>query len=94
MRKILLVLILVAACGEDQDVAETAELTRCERLRDHLIDLRLAEATNVDKDAHREAMRNALGTSFLGECARMPESDRDCALEATDTNAAAACSSR
>ncbi|MGE0400904.1 MAG: hypothetical protein AB7T06_29605 [Kofleriaceae bacterium] len=93
MRKILLVLIIVAACGDNQDVSPR-ELTRCEQLREHLIDLRLATATNVDQDAHREVMRGALGTSFLDECAGMPEAERECALASTDTAAAAACTQR
>ncbi len=92
MRKILAVLILVAACGDDQDI-ETPELSRCEQLRDHLIDLRLADTARVDKDAHRVAMRNALGKSFLDECARLPEREIDCAFEATDSSTVAACSS-
>ncbi|MGE0402089.1 MAG: hypothetical protein AB7T06_35640 [Kofleriaceae bacterium] len=92
MRKILLVLLIVAACGDDQDLA-IQERTRCEQLRDHLVDLRLADSASTEKDAHREAMRNALGSNFLDDCARMPARDIDCAFAATDVNAAASCSS-
>lgn len=91
MRKILLVLVAIAACGDDQ--AEAPQLSRCEQFREHVIDLRLATATNVDADAHREVMRNALGPSFLDECARMPEDELECALAAGDAATAVACAS-
>lgn len=90
MRKILLVLILVAACGEEQDTF-TENQTRCEQLREHMIDLRLADAVKVDKAAHREAMREALGSAFLSSCVQLGERSVDCALDAPDAAGAAAC---
>jgi hypothetical protein len=93
MRTILSVLIIVAACGEEQDVVQ-AEPTRCEQLREHLIDIRLSTAPKADRDGHRDAMRNALGSGFLAECGQMSSRELDCAIEATDFNDAAACSTR
>jgi hypothetical protein len=92
MRKILLALIVVAACGEDQDTPQAQ--TPCEQLREHLIDLRLSTASDkVDKDAHREAMRTALGAEFLASCNKLPEQDISCAMAADDTTSAIACTS-
>jgi hypothetical protein len=66
---------------------------RCERLRDHLADLRLAQSAGVDEAAHREAMKAALGDDFLSRCAsKLGSREIDCALKATDAAAAAACS--
>jgi hypothetical protein len=93
MRKILLVLIVVAACGDDQDDAQV-ELTRCERLREHLIDVRLATATNVDHAAHREVMQAALGSDFLASCEKLDDDVVDCALAAPDSSSAAACAGK
>lgn len=90
MRKILLVLIVVAACGNEQD--NEVELTPCEQLREHLIDIRLADAVNVDKESHREAMRQALGRDFLSRCSQLGDAAVTCALVAPDSASAAACS--
>jgi predicted protein tyrosine phosphatase len=90
VRHILLVLLLVASCDGERDI-ESTELTRCEQLRDHLIDLRLADAVHVDKAAHREAMRTALGDDFAASCSKLRDDVIDCALGASDSTAAAAC---
>lgn len=63
------------------------------RLRDHLVDLELATAMGVDRDAHRKAMQRALGDGFVSSCeARLSETDVACALRARDSAAVAACS--
>ena len=82
--------VLIAGCGGRDD--EAAPSARCESLRDHLVELRLAQATNVDKAAHRVAMLKALGDTFVADCqTKLGASEVDCALNATDTAAAAAC---
>ena len=93
MKKTLVMLALVASCsGDEPDVV--LESARCEQLREHLIGLRLADAPPaVDKDAHRGAMRQALGEAFMSSCAQMSASNLSCALAATDTQSSMACSS-
>ncbi len=94
MWKRVLLLFVVAACAGDVEDEETASLptTPCERLRDHLVDLRLADAKGIDVEPHRAAMKQAMGSSFLAACAKdLTSSQRDCAIAAADSNAAAQC---
>ena len=91
MSKLLfMALAVLTGCDGDDEVA-TPRLSPCEQLREHLIDLRLADAMHVDKDAHREAMRDALGTDFLASCEKFGDETVACALAATDSSGAAAC---
>jgi hypothetical protein len=91
MKKVLLGLALLAACGDDES-EQMARTTPCEELREHLIDLRLAEASpKVDKEAHRVAMRGAFGDAFLSSCSHMSDENRSCALSATTLGDAMGC---
>lgn len=94
MRVIAVVAIVLCACsGGDDEATAASRQARCERLRDHVIDLRLASATNVDVAAHRQAMRQALGDDFVTACTgTMTEAQVDCALAAADSDAVTACS--
>ncbi len=84
-------IVLTVACGGSEE-EESAAPTRCESLRAHLVELRLAGATHVDVAAHRAAMLDALGDSFLTDCqTKLSASEVDCALNAADSTAAAAC---
>ena len=83
MRTLMFALVMVASCGGNDD-QEISEATPCERLREHLIDLRLAEAMHVDKDAHREAFRTAMGADFLASCSKLDEDAVTCAISAAD----------
>lgn len=92
MRRLAVTLVLVIA-GCDDDRPEQPELTRCEQLREHLIDLRLEDAMHVDKDAHREALRTAMGADFDSSCSKLDDAAIRCALQAPDSATAAACAS-
>jgi len=84
MKEFLLVLICVGGCGtEDADEAPPP-MTRCEQLREHLVDLRLAGVVSIDREAHRAAQLAAMGSDFLASCARLPDASITCALEAPD----------
>jgi hypothetical protein len=72
----VLVLILVAACQDMPNEDDRADDKLCGALRDHLVDLRLANATGVDLAAHRQAMKEALGGEFLTSCSGKNESPR------------------
>ena len=84
---------LAAACAAQEDEA-VATRNRCLKLRDHMVDLRVATATEVDVTKHREAMTNALGDDFVGRCQQLPAADIKCALASTDLSSAGACSSQ
>lgn len=84
----LLLTIALASCSSD----DAPPVTSCERLREHLVTLRLADATGVDRKAHAEAMRSALGSDFVERCKEsMSESEVKCVLKATDSTSASAC---
>jgi len=86
-------LFVFVACGTDDEEISTAA-TPCERLRDRLVELRMAEARNVDVEAHQAAMKQALGEKFLAACAKdLSPSQTNCAIAAPDSNGAAQCAS-
>jgi hypothetical protein len=88
MARLFLCISLVAACTAD----EPTPAQRCERVRDRLIDLRLANASGVDINAHRIAMKHALGRDFIESCTtRMTTAQQRCVLDARDASAAMAC---
>ncbi len=97
MRTSVLLFVLVAGgvgCGADEEPESSPRATACERLRDHLIDLRLADAKHVDRAAHRDAMKQAMGGDFLASCAKLDGAEIDCAVDAPDTTTASACATR
>lgn len=83
-----LVVAIAAACSS----SERPGPKQCEKLREHIVELTLAEATGVDRVAHREAMRGALGDQFVESCtSSLTDSQVDCGLKAADVSAASAC---
>jgi hypothetical protein len=78
-----------AAAGCTHD--ETVDRQSCEKLRDHLIDVRVA-GTDPDAAQHRAAMKTALGDDFVENCERTMSVDQlHCAMRATDLGATADC---
>ena len=90
----ILLFAFVVSCGGDDDSESSAHETPCERLRDHLIDLRLADAKHVDQAAHRDAMKQSMGAEFLASCAKLDSAEVNCALDAPDTASASGCATR
>ena len=87
-RACLLLLLGSTACADEGPVPPTP----CERLREHLIDLRMSYTRGVDVDKHKVALRQAMGPSFLASCKKdMTASQIGCALAATDSNAITQC---
>ena len=79
------------ASGSDEDESLVAA-RRCEQLRDHVVELNLADASEVDRAAHGEAMRRALGSDFVVSCgSKLSETQVKCALNAVNSSAVAAC---
>ena len=83
--------VVLAGCSADDEVPMAEN--PCERLREHMIDLRLAGTPPADLASHRDVMRRALGDEFLASCAgSLSPAQIRCALDAQDSATAAACS--
>lgn len=95
MRMQFLLVVLLVACGGGAEAPAEVSQSPCEQVREHMIDLRLASAAKIDREAHREAMRRALGEDFLTSCREtMTDSEIRCVLEARDSLATVACSTK
>ena len=86
--------LLLAACAPHQE-SETPE-ARCEKLRDHLVDLRIKDVrgatAGLDLDAHRAALTRALGSDFTSACAtQMTDAQIDCAISSSTLAASTKC---
>jgi hypothetical protein len=60
-------------------------------VRDRLVDLRLASATGVDREAHRAVLRDALGAELVTSCKSFSSAQTQCLLDAPDLTAADTC---
>ena len=94
MTRNLVLLALLASCGGDDDEDAVARKTPCEQMRDHLIDLRLADAKHVDQAAHRDPMKQAMGSDLLASCATLGNSQINYVIDAADLTSASACATR
>jgi hypothetical protein len=90
----IFVVALFGCTSRDDDEVDRQ---RCEKLRDHMVDLRVAdigEIKEVDIAAHRAALKQALGDSFIASCQQALTAPQiTCSLAAKDSTAALACSS-
>jgi len=92
-RAAALVLLAAAltACTSSSDAVSRHD---CERLRDHLVDLRMSSVT-ADRDQHREALLASLGDDFVTTCVDQTSTDKlRCALDAHDAAGLRACTNR
>ncbi|HVG87239.1 MAG TPA: hypothetical protein VM820_22140 [Vicinamibacterales bacterium] len=83
-----MLLVTAAACADDSD-----HITRrdCERLRDHVVGLRLERVT-VDREQHKAALVASLGDGFIDAClTSITPTGLRCRLDARATDALAAC---
>lgn len=97
MRAVLtLCLIVVCAgpgCGGRSGDSRGARAGRrdCERLRAHLVEIRL-QAVSLDREEHRRALDASLGEDFVQTCVdTMPPREVACGRAARDAAALAAC---
>lgn len=63
--------LLVAACNGDDESDKAGRTEQCERLRDHLIDVRLAGSESlgtIELEKHRAILTTAMGAQFLETC--------------------------
>jgi hypothetical protein len=83
-RSLIALVLLVGACT-DHDVVDRAG---CTRLRDHVVDLRVADAAGElggDVAQHRRAMKQALGEDFIANCVQaMSYEQLACSLKLTN----------
>lgn len=86
----LLITLVVSSCAASGDSGES-RVAQCERLRDHLVDLRIGNA-KVDAEAHRAALRDALGDRFVDSCSSSVTAEQlQCALRADSAAKAVDC---
>lgn len=96
MRQLLRVVVLSFAfgsCSSSQNADESREI-QCTELRDHLVDLRLQDGAGpgVDVEAHRVAMKQALGADFITSCkTKLSENQIKCGLEAQQSSSIGEC---
>ncbi len=89
-----LLLFTLAACSADDASEEERVGSPCEQLRDHLVDLRVRDATGTPDELaqHRAAMMRALGDDFVVSCEdNLGPTQIACATAATDLAAVTAC---
>jgi hypothetical protein len=87
-RWLIPILAVLGACSSERVV----ERSDCERLREHLIDVRLAGIT-TDVEAHRSTLRSSLREDFVDRCLESSIDDLDCRLAAASWDELAACAS-
>jgi hypothetical protein len=86
---VVLFAIVVGGCLGSEETRER----KCARLRDHVVELRVRDVPDADRDAHRQALGNALSGDFTDQCLAMSSPQISCALGATDVVAAVECAS-
>lgn len=90
------VVVCVAMFGTASLGCAAGEETRarkCERLREHVVELRVDGLPERDRNAHRLALRQALAGQFSDDCMSFTSRQLSCALAAADVVAATACAS-
>lgn len=87
---LLFALVLLSCSSEDEDDKRRT----CERYRDRIVELRLADAPNAKVAAeHRDLLKESLGDEFISSCeSSMTIDELHCAMAADDSSAALACS--
>jgi hypothetical protein len=93
LRFILAIGLAAGGCSNGREISEQDELLHhCERVRNHIVELRLADTTGIDRERHRELMRGTLGDDFVGSCARtLTMAQVKCVLGSADSESATAC---
>jgi hypothetical protein len=90
-RYAIVIMAFVSACSNPGLRDEDADATLCTVLRNHLVELRLA-SMSVDTDAHRAALKQSLGDSFIRHCQEhLSAHDVECAVSATNLTDATGC---
>lgn len=80
--------LVVGGCAADDE----SRAHKCERLREHFIDLRVSGLPEQNRAPHRVALRQALGERFEDECKALTDRQVACALAANDVVGATECS--
>lgn len=80
-------LIALIGCQSESEDVET----KCDKLRQHVVELRTRFLPERDRAAHASALTNAIGPQFLADCNAMTVKQLNCALAASDTTSLAEC---
>jgi len=92
MHILIIVVAFAAACSTRPHETGIADAELCGELRDHLVELRSSETGSIDIAAHRHALAQALGDTFVTSCAAsLTVKQAKCALSADSIAAATEC---
>ena len=80
--------LLVTGCMSNEEPLQR----KCERLREHVVDLRVQGLPERDQRAHRAALSQALGDQFTDRCKTLTAAQVACALAANEVVVATECS--
>jgi hypothetical protein len=91
-RDFAIVLALLAACSSDEE----SPREQCERVRNHIVNLRLDDLPSAEseqtREAHRASLTQALGDEFITNCEQQHKRRAiECALAALDVATATSC---
>lgn len=87
-RALVAALLATAACG-----SSPSPESRCDQVREHLIDLQLPKSDSA-RERHADVMRRAMGEEFIANCAQtISATQARCVLDASSAKQAMACSS-
>ena len=86
---VALLVVLGFGCATSGD--EAPSNASCTRVREHVVDLRVADLPVEDRATHRAALLEAQDESFRTRCRELSNSQLDCALEARDQASLVSC---
>jgi hypothetical protein len=84
------VLLVLYGCTSTEDSSPTR--AQCQKLRAHVVELRVAGLAATDADRHREALTASLGDEFVDRCQQLSAAEVKCAFAAKDSTSVTACS--
>lgn len=89
MKVLVAAVLALGACTSSSN--EPVSRRDCVALRDHLVELRLEDAT-ADREQHRAALVTSLGEAFVVKCQDSVSREQlRCSLSATSSQALSAC---
>lgn len=94
MLRAALMLLVLGATGCGGGAAPETDDERCQRMAEHLADLRLAGLEPQVAERHRELLGHSVDRRLLEWCAAASRAYVDCVLEATDPAEVGACAAR
>jgi hypothetical protein len=84
--------VTLGGCQRGPSDTDPADRELCERFREHVVDLRLSNVSDVDVRQHRALMIDAFGERFIDACtSSMTAAQVKCAVDAASSEDAETC---